>query len=445
MCLIFRDRPDSSGLREVRSFRGSPRLNCEKRDKKLFLTYFDPAQHKSDRRSRSDPSLLTPISKSRYLNIFPTMNKLLLTLLSFLMLGLFACEKIVDFQPTAYNPKMVIYGSLFADSIPGVLLGQTRSYYGWEEYIASRLYVEGASVSLTSDNQNQTLSLGSFQRNMFNLWIGLPTNYREYAYENQYNSLGDSAIRLYEGPEPLKAGETYSFRAEYEGETITRDIYVPQRATNFSVEFRTRDTSYTNTYEWDPNSKEEVVETVFEALVHYTIPEDIELWHKPIIRQPYTEFGYYEYDPETGYEYYVEDSIELNRMVYSPFQQVIGSKQVTYAAQVGSASIRTYSYDNGEEYSYQDFNFTVSPEEHERIFNGDTLSKSVFVQVLVSHAQEEAIQLSNSLQQQLFSGQDPLSEPIITSTQEDGAIGIIGGFAITEEIELPVRLWMRFQ
>lgn len=371
----------------------------------------------------------------------PTMLRTYLWPFSLLLLTLFSCEKVVDFQPTAYQPKLVIHGSLFADSIPGVLVGQTQTYYGWEEYIASQLYVEGAEVSLTGPDGREEWALGRYATDMFNLWAGIPSGYRSREYEPADPS-PDSSLRLYEGLQPLQGGEWYTFRARYGDDSVRREIYVPHRVQNVEATFRTRDTSYTFIAPWD-DAEAEVDQTVFEIVVSYDLIDTEPLWTKPLVRQPFEAVGYNEYDPNTGQVTFYDDTVELNRFANASFTPTEGPQRMQQVVRLGSSGTWTYVLPDGGTRADQRTQFVYSDADQERIYQGDTIETRVMVQVLLSHAREEVTELLNALFEQRFASQDPLAEPIITSTGEDGSVGIITGFSTTEEIEVPVRYWLR--
>ncbi len=368
-----------------------------------------------------------------------TMRKYLpvLWLVPFLLLA--ACEKVVDFQASAYEPKLVVYGALFADSIPGVLVGQTQTYYGWEEFINSQLYVEGAEVSLGRGQEAESLSLGSYAENLFNIWNGNPSGYRLFQYEEE-NQGPDSSLRLYEGNQVLEAGQWYDFKASYKELGTERRIYIPERGQGVNVTFRSRDTSYVVEERYLGAPREEVDETVFELVLSYEINDSEEnVWHKPVVRSEIREFGYWTVDPQTGFGQFIEDSVTLSRFAFAPFERLEQAGRLEYVARLGSASIVKV----GDNSSYQNFTMPIAGWQYEDLYQGDTLTSTVKVSILTSYAQDEAIQYANLLQQQLFTTADPLAEPVIVNNAEDGAVGMVGGFSTTEEIEVPVRYWFR--
>ncbi|MEM9987706.1 MAG: hypothetical protein AAF804_21665, partial [Bacteroidota bacterium] len=213
-----------------------------------------------------------------------TVQKYLFYFLLIPFLWLASCEKVVDFQASAYQPKLVVYGALFADSTPGIMVGETRTYYGWEEYIKSQLYVERAEVSLSNGREEESLQLGRYANDLFNIWRGNPGGYRMYQFE-EFNSGPDSALRLYEGGSRLAGGRWYDFKASYRDLSTEKRIYLPLKGRNVEVEFRARDTSYVREIFGGGSAQEEVKETLFELVISYDLNDpESHIWHKPIIR-----------------------------------------------------------------------------------------------------------------------------------------------------------------
>ncbi len=356
-----------------------------------------------------------------------------------LMASLAACEKVVDLQAGAYQPRLVLYGALLADSVPKVMVAETRTYYGWEEYINSQLYVEGAQVSIAQGQEQETLQLGRFTENIFNLWDGTPGGYQQFAYE-VIGQGQDSSLRLYEGEQRLASGQWYDFKASYGELNAERSIYLPQKGQNLEAEFRTRDTSYRRDALSNGTDQQIINATSFELVISYDINDtESNLWHKPIIRSEFVELGYVTFDPNTQIFDFVDDSFEVNRFNYAPFERLEQAGRVTYVAQIANFSVLE---DQSTVQGWgANLNYPLSSWQTNDLVDGDTIDATVHVSVLTSYAQDETIDLSNQLQQQQSTASDPLAEPVIINSADNGALGLIGGFAISQEIEVPVRFW----
>ncbi|MEM9987157.1 MAG: hypothetical protein AAF804_18845, partial [Bacteroidota bacterium] len=303
----------------------------------------------------------------------------------------------------------------------------------------SQLYVEGAEVSLGLGPESEGLTLGSYAEDLFNIWNGNPSGYRLLQYEER-NQGPDSSLRLYEGNQALEAGQWYDFKASYQELGTERQIYIPQRGQAIEAYFRARDTNYVVTDRYLGAPREEVEETVFELVLRYEINDSEEdVWHKPVVRSEIREFGYWTVDPQTGFGQFIEDSVTLSRFAFTPFERLEQPGRLEYVARLGAVSIVKVE-DNS---FYQNFTLPIAGWQYETLYSGDTLSSTVKFSILTSYAQDEAIEYANLLQQQLFTTGDPLAEPVIVNTAEDGAVGMVGGFNTTEEIEVPVQYWFR--
>ncbi|MEM9983834.1 MAG: hypothetical protein AAF804_01945, partial [Bacteroidota bacterium] len=255
------------------------------------------------------------------------------------LVWLSGCEKVVDLQVGAYQPNLVVYGALLADSVPRIMVGETRTYYGWEEYINSQLYVEGAQVSIAQGQEQETLQLGSFTENIFNIWDGTPGGYQQFAYK-VVGQGQDSSLRFYEGEQRLASGQWYDFKASYGELNAERSIYLPQKGQNLEATFRTRDTSYRRDALSNGTDQQIINETRFELVISYDINDtESNLWHKPIIRSKFVELGYTTFDPNTQIFGFVDDSFEVNRFSYAPFERLDPALRNTYVVQIASFSV----------------------------------------------------------------------------------------------------------
>ncbi len=361
------------------------------------------------------------------------------------LLSVLSCEKIVDFQQTAYEPRLIVYGALFADSIPSVLVGRSQSYYGWQEYSQEKYYVEGAEVSLQTANQIEQLVLGRFQKDFFSVRYGHYDTARTSIYQSESPSLlPDSAIRVYEGSKPLQPGKWYEFRAAHQGDEALSAVYIPHRVANVSARFRARDTSYSRSISYDVYDQyvEETNETRFELVISYDMQEEIPMYSRPDVTTSYVETGvFYEYDPVTGNAtQLIKDVLITQRGGY--FMKA-GPGRVEQVVQVGAVGVRSISY--GTYSTSNDFtNLPLEEEKLERLANGDTIDFVSRVQIVVSAAQEDVQELASSVFRQQGSLLDPLAEPTLLKSNLEDAVGIVCGMSLTEVIEVPVRAW-RYQ
>ncbi|MEM9987705.1 MAG: hypothetical protein AAF804_21660, partial [Bacteroidota bacterium] len=127
-----------------------------------------------------------------------------------------------------------------------------------------------------------------------------------------------------------------------------------------------------------------------------------------------------------------------NRFSYAPFERLDPALRNTYVVQIASFSV--LEDQSTIEGWGANLDYPLSSLQTNDLVNGDTIDAIVYVSVLTSHAQDEVIDFSNQLQQQQFTASDPLAEPVIINNAENG-LGLIGGFAISQEIEVPVRFW----
>jgi len=365
-------------------------------------------------------------------------NTLIISLTSLILVGLYGCEKVVDFQASAYNPKLVIYGALFADSTPGILLGRTQSYYGWEEYSINKLYVEGANVELVKGQEEIPLELGRFETDFFNIYLGQPSELYPFGFDPG-NSISDSSARLYETNVPMQSGNWYTLQAEHEEDNISRDVYIPYRAQNVEVELQVRDTSYSQ--DFGGGTRREVEESRYELVVSFDINDSEPIWYRALTSTQVWQVGIYVYDPISDTYSYEDDSVLVRS--YYPAQFQSGSAgRASQRVYLGSIQTQTYTYSNGvsDTYENQPNFYNLSQEDYEKITNGDSITLPVDVSIMVSHAQDETLQFYFSLFNQLYSQGDPLSEPVIVNIDETEGVGLIGGFAETEAQTYEVKV-----
>ena len=363
-------------------------------------------------------------------------------LLLWLAAGLFSCEKVVDFQSTAYQPKLVLYGALFADSIPEVMVGTTKTYYGWEEGITGNAYVEGATVALQADQARYPMSLGNFTSDYFDIWRAEPSGY-ERGVPSRYRvrAEADSTFRYYEGTSALKGGEWYDFSASYEALQAERRVYIPRKPTGLSWSLRVRDTSYRQ--EEDPfryNIPFEAQVRTFELVIQYTVADEQPLWHKPLITYRGPVDGYYLVDPSTGFLEWVDDSIQGKFLVNTPFGQTTGPGEYEMVVELGYYEYRHYDEQNGFSRVDTVVGLPMGREQGLQIARGDSIVQDFELSGLLSYNQDETFRVFGSLAVQSYSNSDPFSfyEPAIVDLGEGKGVGMIGGFSASES--LPVRV-----
>lgn len=359
--------------------------------------------------------------------------------------GMLACEKVVDFQQTAYKPKLVLYGALFQDSVPEIMVGRTQSYYGWQEGIEQQAYVEGASVSLSEGQASQALTLGPYKSDFFNVWEGLPDGHSYSLDFYRVSSPYDSTYRIYEGSQALKGGTWYEFEATHEEESARRSIYIPNRPQALEVSARIRDTSYTDQNIYGEGSTSTLDERQFVLTISYQITDDEPLWHRPLVTYEEPIFGYYVLDRrnEYGGYWYVEDSIDAKVSLYSFFTPTTGSGRVSQEVILGSISARATTYPDGYTYNDTSYYFPVPYEDVDRILLGDTLEQEFRVSGLLSYAQDETIEFTEALLTQRYGSTDPFNfvEPVIVNTNDEEGLGLLGGFAESEAEVVKVKFY----
>lgn len=364
-----------------------------------------------------------------------------------LFVAMLACEKVVDFQQSAYKPKLVVYGALFQDSVPEVMVGKTQTYYGWQEGIQQKAYVEGATVSLSEGQNSQPMPLGGFKSDFFDVWQGLPTGYSNGNNLDFYRvaSPNDSTFRVYEGNQVLKGGTWYEFDAALEEDAARRSIYIPQRPTGVEVSFVVIDTSYVQENFYGEGSTAEIDEKRFVMTISYDIEDNENIWHKPVVTFEQPIFGYYLIDQynEFGGYYYVEDSIDAKLGLYSFFQKANGSGRKTTEVTVGSISARTITYSGGSAYIDTSYSFPGTYEQNQQVRYGDTLEVEFQIRGLTSYAQDATIEFVNDLIIQRFGSNDPFnfSEPVIVNANREEGLGLLGGFAESEEVVVKVKFY----
>ncbi len=364
-----------------------------------------------------------------------------------LLVAMLACEKVVDFQQTAYKPKLVVYGALFQDSVPEVMVGKTQTYYGWQEGIKQQAYVEGATVSLSEGQNNQMMPLGGFKSDFFNVWEGLPTGYSNGNNPNFYRvySPEDSTYRVYAGNQALKGGAWYEFDASLDDDQAHRSIYIPQRPTNIEVTFSIKDTSYQEENFYGEGTTVDVKEKLYLLNISYDVHDNENIWHKPVVTYQQMIFGYYLVDQssEFGYYQYIEDSILAKASPYSVFKTANGPGRKTTEVQVGSISARMFTYPDGYVYNDTSFNFPGTYEKVQQVMEGDTLEVEFEIRGLVSYAQDATISFVNDLLTQRYASTDPFnfSEPVIVNANEEEGLGLLGGFAESEAEVVKVKFY----
>lgn len=365
----------------------------------------------------------------------------------FLLVAILACEKVVDFQQSAYKPKLVIYGALFQDSVPEIMIGKTQTYYGWEEGIQQQAYVEGATVSLSEGQNSQTMPLGGFKTDFFNVWEGLPSGYSNGNSLDYYRvfSPADSTYRVYEGNQALKGGTWYEFDASLAEDQARRSVYIPQRPTGIEVDFIVSDTSYTEENFYGEGTTSEVDEKRFLLRISYNIEDNENIWHKPVVTYEQKILGYYLVDRsnEFGAYQYIEDSILAKASPYSLFEAANGPGRKTVQVQVGSVSARTFTYPDGYVYNDTSFYFPATYERGLEVMAGDTLEVEFKIQGMASYAQGSTIEFVNDLLTQRFNSNDPFnfSEPVIVNANEEEGLGLLGGFAESETEVVKVKFY----
>lgn len=364
-----------------------------------------------------------------------------------LFVAVLACEKVVDFNQTAYKPKLVLYGALFQDSVAEVMVGKTQTYYGWQEGIVQQAYVEGASVSLSEGPNSQTLPLGRFKSDFFNVWEGLPTGYSNGNNPNFYRvfSPEDSTYRVYEGSQTLKGGTWYEFTASLEEDQASRSVYIPERPTNMEVSFIISDTSYVEPNYYGEGTTSETDEKRYLLRISYNIEDNENIWHKPVVTYEQMIFGYYLVDQsnEFGNYVYIEDSILAKASPYTLFEKANGPGRKTTEVQIASISARTFTYPDGYVYNDTTYNFPGTYEQSQQVFDGDTLEVEFKIQGLTSYAQDATIEFVNDLLTQRYGSNDPFnfSEPVIVNANDDEGVGLLGGFAESEAEVVKVKFY----
>lgn len=364
-----------------------------------------------------------------------------------LLVAILACEKVVDFQQTAYKPKLVVYGALFQDSVPEVMVGKTQSYYGWQEGIVQKAYVEGATVSLSEEQNSQSMPLGGFKSDFFNVWEGLPTGYSNGNNPNFYRvfSPNDSTYRVYEGNQTLKGGTWYEFDASLEEDQARRSVYIPQRPTDIEVSFIMSDTSYSDQNYYGEGTTADVEEKRFLLRISYNISDNENIWHKPVVTYEQKIFGYYLVDQsyEYGIYQYIEDSILAKASPYSLFQKANGAGRKTIDVQVATISARSFTYPDGYVYNDTSFTFPGTYEQGQQVMDGDTLEVEFKIRGLASYAQGETIEFVNDLLTQRYGSNDPFnfSEPVIINANREEGLGLLGGFAESESEVVKVKIY----
>lgn len=364
-----------------------------------------------------------------------------------LLVAMLACEKVVDFQQTAYKPKLVVYGALFQDSVPEVMVGKTQTYYGWQEGIQQKAYVEGATVSLSEGQNSQTMPLGGFKTDFFNVWEGLPTGYSNGNSLSFYriSSPNDSTYRAYEGNQVLKGGTWYEFDASLGEDQARRSVYIPQRPTGVEVSFVVSDTSYQDQNYYGEGTTTDVDEKRFLLRISYDVQDNENIWHKPVVIYEQKILGYYLVDRSNefgGYQY-IEDSILAKASPYTLFQEANGPGRRSTEVQIGSISARTFTYPDGYVYNDTSFYFPTTYERGQQIMDGDTLEVKFKIRGLTSYAQDATIEFVNDLLTQRYGSNDPFnfSEPVIVNANREEGLGLLGGFAESEEVVVTVKFY----
>ena len=349
------------------------------------------------------------------------------------------CQKIVDFQATAYQPRLTFYGALLADSLPVVMVGRTQTYYGWIEGNVQPPYIENADVRLVQGLGSEKLVLGPLRTAPFDIWdgqvSGLQDNPRFYRIEGR-----DTRFRFYEGSTPVSPGTWYDFTADAGEDKLARTCYVPKTAEVSSIEVVVTDSSYRQEAMSQYEAPYNVVLRRFYLRVRSQVEDTVaDLWHKHSVTYRTLLQEYY-VEREEGYLEWVQDTITASLAVRTAFERVSGPGLREKLVGLGNIQYRTYEFSNGGERLDTLVNLPMSRQDARQVALGRPVEVTFQVATIMSHQYGEVLSLRASLSRQGSVSTDPLNptEPVTLAGGEGDGLGFVGGFSLSKPVEVKV-------
>ncbi len=350
-----------------------------------------------------------------------------------------ACEKIVDFQASAYQPKLTLYGALFADSLPQIMVGRTQTYYGWVEGNAEPPFLEGADVRLSGTAGSESLVLGAYRPVPFDIWEGLFPGLGRNPNFHMVEA-PDARFRYYEGATRLKAGTWYDFSVEAGEDNALRECYIPFPPTDVSAEVLVKDTAYRQEARSQYDRPVNIVSRQFYLLVRYQVRDSVaEIMHRPFVKYRQVIEEYLIRRDENVYER-IEDTLSVDFARYSWFLPVSEPGVQEAIVGLGSYEIRSYDQLNGGIDLDSVPNLPMSRGDGLEVMRGGSKTIQFQVQGMLSHNRAEAEELRSSLFRQNYVSTDPLSftEPTILAADGANGLGFVGGFSVSTPIVVEV-------
>lgn len=345
-----------------------------------------------------------------------------------------ACTKVVDFQPQVFNPEVIVYGPIVADSPVLVSISQSQSYYGWDQPFDDSLALDQANASFETSNQSIALSYKDSLAAL-NSSAGIPAAWNQ---EFSLRNLNLSVFDVFTTPQTFSPGQWVDFEAVLNGNQARTRFYIPKRGSvSPVVDVVLRDTVYPHrnvfqegreTEEWEFRGKVPFEGEVAEGVTH-----------KVVARVPRWNYSW-DIDRETEIYSKVDSEFQVITLTLAAdFSTGAEEGDMNVSLALFNQSIFREEDEFGSRFSAGSFQTGII--DLRAIPAGDTVTVPLTLYLISMYDFVGVSNFYNSVFNQGLGAGQVFNEPSPLQSQLAEGIGFMTGYTISAPVETSVRLW----